>query len=136
MKIRLTQKSTCSAGHARTQHFTHMMRSHSQHRRSESRCSDNGLAFCLWLPFSVVPPVIAEQMRLYMTSPDALRGLKLYVLHQHWGKNYADVLRYLDLAVAAGDAVLVSDHTDQSAYRSWGWLSFEVMETEDRLTFY
>ena len=71
-----------------------------------------------------------------MTSPDALRGLKLYVLHQHWGKNYADVLRYLDLAVAAGDAVLVSDRTDQDAYRNCGWLSFAVMETEDRLSLY
>ena len=75
-------------------------------------------------------------MRLYMTSPNALRNLKLYVLHQHWGKNYGDVLRYLELAVTAGDAILVSDQTDQDTYRRWGWQCFEVMEAEDKFIVY
>jgi len=71
-----------------------------------------------------------------MTSPETLRDLKSYIGHQHWGKNYGDVLRFLEVVVTAGDAVLVSDQIDQDIYRRWGWQCFEVMETEDKLIVY
>lgn len=67
-----------------------------------------------------------------MASPGAWRGIELYAQHPCWGKDYGDVLRFIDETVRQNDAVLVTEETDQRVYRRRGWQCFAVMELDDR----